>query len=223
MQRVKFDAAQRALRAGSENFALSEETHPSVLSALKRSDVTWAEMAIASSTIIAQNSVPRDSFLDIADLNLKLLSRTNIVVKKIVSAYSEDDRGEVGVGQAIDMAGRQRMLSQKMIKEATLIGLNYRKSDNRDFLNESLTLFDDSLFKLMYGSEADGIPSPPEAVLAKLQEVEALWLDLYPVMDEIATLGRADAFELGELSVSASELLGLSNAAVGLYEQAWIG
>ncbi|MEO1613048.1 MAG: type IV pili methyl-accepting chemotaxis transducer N-terminal domain-containing protein [Pseudomonadota bacterium] len=218
---TQFDAAQRALRSGSEDFGLPEETHPSVLSALSRSDVTWAEMSIAADAITSQGSVARQNFEDIAELNLKLLSRANIVVKKLVSAYSEDDRGGSGFGRAIDMAGRQRMLSQKMIKETALIGLNYRKSDNRDFLEETLTLFDDSLFKLMYGDEGEGIPEPPTEVFAKYQQVEALWLDLYPLMDETATLGRADDFELSELSVSAFDLLRLSNEAVGLYERAW--
>ncbi|MEL7466120.1 MAG: type IV pili methyl-accepting chemotaxis transducer N-terminal domain-containing protein [Pseudomonadota bacterium] len=218
---AQFDAAQRALRTGSEDFGLPEETHPSVLSALQRSDVVWAEMGIAASSINSQGSVSRQNFEDIAELNLKLLSRANIVVKKLVKAYSEDDRGNAGIGNAIDMAGRQRMLSQKMIKESALIGLGYRKGDNRDFLEETLTLFDESLFKLMYGDEGENIPEPPAEVLAKFQEVEALWLDLYPLMDEIATLGRADAFELGELSVSAFDLLRLSNEAVGLYERAW--
>ncbi|MEM7271285.1 MAG: type IV pili methyl-accepting chemotaxis transducer N-terminal domain-containing protein [Pseudomonadota bacterium] len=216
-----FDTAQQALRNGSDEFGLLEETHPSVLSALNKVDVAWAEMGDAATSIVNQGAVSRANFRSIAEVNLKLLSRSNIVVKKIVSAYSEDDRSDVGLAVAIDIAGRQRMLSQKMIKEAALIGLKYRKSDNREFLNETLEEFDSSLFKLMYGAADEDIPEAPPEVLSKLQQVESLWLDIFPLMDEIASLGRADSFELEELSASALDLLSLSNEAVQLYERAW--
>ncbi len=216
-----FEAAQVGLRSGSDSFGLLPETHPSVISALNKVDIIWGEMRDTTQAILQRGKVARADFNVIADVNLRLLSRANIVVKKLVSAYAEDDRDGLGVAQAIDMAGRQRMLSQKMIKEAAMIGLKFKRSENREFLTETTELFDSSLFTLMYGNENEDIPAPPDAVLAKLKEVETLWLDLYPLMDEIASLGRAGAFELEELSYSANELLSLSNEAVMLYEQSW--
>lgn len=127
----------------------------------------------------------------------------------------------MGVAQAIDMAGRQRMLSQKMIKEAAMIGLKFRRSENREFLTETTELFDTSLFALIYGDENEDIPPAPDAVKAKLEDVGTLRLALYPLMDEIALLGRAGEFELEEPSYSANELLSLSNEAVRLYKQSW--
>lgn len=216
-----FEAAQVGLRGGSDSFGLLPETHPSVITSLNKVDVVWAEMRETAKTIVQRGKVSRTDFSVISDVNLRLLSRANIVVKKLVSAYAENDRDDLGVAKAIDMAGRQRMLSQKMIKEAAMIGLKFRKSENREFLTETTELFDSSLFKLIYGSESEDIPEAPEEVRLKLQEVETLWLDLYPLMDEIASLGRAGAFELEELSYSANELLSLSNEAVRLYEQSW--
>ncbi|MEM7545293.1 MAG: type IV pili methyl-accepting chemotaxis transducer N-terminal domain-containing protein [Pseudomonadota bacterium] len=220
---AQFDLAQKALREGSGDFGLPKETHPSVLAALGRSDDAWADMAGTCSEITTRRTVSRQNLQDIAKLNLDVLSRANIVVKKMIAVYQTDDRSDLGSARAIDMAGRQRMLSQKMIKEAALIGLKFRKTDNRRFLEETLTTFDNSLFKLMYGDENDDFPAAPEPVLERLLDVEALWLDLYPLMDEIASSGRADSFELGELSASALRLLTMSNEAVERYEQSWQG
>lgn len=219
----EFEIALNGLVNGSGDLGLEKEEHRSVLAALSRVQEVWRDMSISAANIVSRRTVSRLDLQEIADLNLKVLSRSNVAVKKIVAAYESGDRSNAGLARAIDMAGRQRMLSQKMIKEAALIGLGFRKSDNRDFLSETLTLFDESLFKLMYGNEDDGIPEPPAEVLEKLEQVEYLWLELYPVMDEIATLGRADNFELNELSNSALDLLSMSNQAVGLYELAWTG
>lgn len=216
-----FESAQIGLRNGSENHGLIAETHPSVISSLNKVDLIWGEMKEAVQSINQRGKVARADFNVISEVNLRLLSRANIVVKKLVSAYSENDRDDLGIAQAIDMAGRQRMLSQKMIKEAAMIGLSSKKRENREFLAESAELFDTSLFALMWGDENQNIPAPPEAVKERFKIVEALWLDLYPLLDEIASLGRAGKFELEELSFSANELLTLSNDAVVSYVETW--
>lgn len=216
-----FEKAQVGLRNGSDSQGLVAETHSSVISSLNKVDLTWVEMREAVKEIGQNGRVSRADFGVIADTNLRLLSRANIVVKKMVSAYSENDRDDLGIAQAIDMAGRQRMLSQKMIKEAAMIGLSAKKRENREFLTETAELFDTSLFALMWGDENQNIPAPTEAVKAQFEKVESLWLDLYPLLDEIASLGRAGKFELEELSFSANELLGLSNDAVQGYVASW--
>ena len=77
-----FEAAQLALRRGSDSFGLFPETHPSVVSYLNKVDGIWVEMRDTSKAIIQRGRVARADFNIISDVNLRLLSRANIVVKK---------------------------------------------------------------------------------------------------------------------------------------------
>ncbi len=77
-----FEAAQLALRSGSVSFGLLPETHPSVFSSLNKVDGIWVEMRDTSEAIIQRGRVARADFNIISDVNLRLLSRANIVVKK---------------------------------------------------------------------------------------------------------------------------------------------
>lgn len=214
-----FEKSLAGLRSGSADLGLPVEDHPSVLAALDRVDLIWERYGAAIAEIAANDGVAKQELGVLAALNMKVLARANVVVKKLVAAYGGVATSE-GRAIAIDVAGRQRMLSQKMVKEGALIGLNYKRTENREFLTETIELFDDSLFGLMYGNEALKLPKPPAIVLAKLQEVEALWLDSYPILEDIAASGRADKFDLQAVALNRDPLLTTMNEAVGLYEAA---
>ena len=216
---AEFDRARIGLRLGDADLGLTREDHPSVLAAIEKVDQIWPRFGAAISEIAADGDVHSQELGALAALNMKVLSRANVVVKKLVAAYGGQTANPLEAN-AIDAAGRQRMLTQKMTKEAALIGLNYRRSENRSALRETIELFDNSLFGLMYGDKAASLPKPPQAVFEKLQEVEALWLDSYPILDDIASAGRADLLDLQAVALNCDPLLSLSNEAVTAYELA---
>jgi len=75
----------------------------------------------------------------------------------------------------INIAGKQRMLSQKISKETFFI-VHRHTNDFRE-LNTAVGLFESSLKDLLYGNDATGIYAPQNArIQAKLEEVMALWL-----------------------------------------------
>ncbi len=80
----------------------------------------------------------------------------------------------------VDVAGRQRMLSQKI---ALLTGMIMRgKEEAREELQETLNLYHNSLITLREGGPAPGIagntllPPSPEAILPSLMAAENQWL-----------------------------------------------
>lgn len=80
-------------------------------------------------------------------------------------------------GNAINMAGRQRMLTQRMSKEFFLVAQGYKVDDNKGNMAASVALFDSSLHKLMNGSANDGIPvAPTDEVLSELLTVLRMWM-----------------------------------------------
>ena len=84
----------------------------------------------------------------------------------------------------INIAGKQRMLSQKISKETFFI-VHRHTNDFRE-LNTAVALFESSLKDLLYGNDSKGIYAPQnERIKAKLEEVMALWL---PFRSEVEAL-----------------------------------
>ena len=74
----------------------------------------------------------------------------------------------------INIAGKQRMLTQKMSKEIFYI----KQKQSVDFreLNSAINLFDDNLKDLMYGNEVKSILPPKNLkIKSKLEEVSLIW------------------------------------------------
>lgn len=84
----------------------------------------------------------------------------------------------------INIAGKERMLSQKMSKEVFFI-VHRHTNDFRE-LNTAVGLFENSLKDLLYGNDSKGIYAPQnDRIKAKLEEVMALWL---PFREEVEAL-----------------------------------
>lgn len=75
--------------------------------------------------------------------------------------------------QTINMAGRQRMLSQKIAKEALLVAAQVEQQST---LKKTMELFESSHKKIMLGNEDLGMNAikDPE-ILKQMQHVETLW------------------------------------------------
>ena len=70
----------------------------------------------------------------------------------------------------INIAGKERMLSQKMSKEIFFI-IHRHENDFRE-LNTAVDLFENNLKDLLYGNSAKGIYAPQnEKIESKLEEV----------------------------------------------------
>lgn len=82
------------------------------------------------------------------------------------------------MGQAINIAGRQRMLTQKMAKEALLVHLKIDPIENSNHLIKTMKTFESSLKNLQEGSKALKIPKVPTPQIANyLQKVQSRWVD----------------------------------------------
>ena len=113
----------------------------------------------------------------------------------------------------INIAGKQRMLSQKISKETFFI-VHRHTNDFRE-LNTAVGLFESSLKDLLYGNESKGIYAPQnERIQAKLEEVMALWL---PFRVEVEALKKGIEEvrpDMEVLTPRIEKLLVLSDAVV---------
>lgn len=84
----------------------------------------------------------------------------------------------------INIAGKERMLSQKISKETFFI-VHRHTNDFRE-LNTAVNLFESSLKDLLYGNDSKGIYAPQnERIKLKLEEVMLLWV---PFSEEVEKL-----------------------------------
>ena len=90
------------------------------------------------------------------------------------------------LANAINLAGKQRMLTQKMSKEALLIYLGIDLQKNATSLKETSALFDKTLNGLLNGDRELGlVKSNNKEIEAKLNEVKRLWI---PFSKKIANI-----------------------------------
>ncbi len=119
---------------------------------------------------------------------------------------------------AVNMAGRQRMLSQKMSKEFALLALGVDTANQQTSLTATMELFESSLAKLQNGDAAAGIPAPPgEAIQVQLKHVEELWLSFKEVLESGRALETVDSATLAKVAAQNLLLLQEANKAVQLY------
>ena len=78
--------------------------------------------------------------------------------------------------KTINIAGLQRMLSQKLTKELLFIQVKVNVEENRQNIIQTVTHFNINLNALMYGSKKQNIPSPAtEQIFNKLQLIKNRW------------------------------------------------
>ncbi|MBT5772832.1 MAG: HAMP domain-containing protein [Dehalococcoidia bacterium] len=121
-------------------------------------------------------------------------------------------------GATINIAGRQRMLSQKMTKEALQVAAGGTAA--LASLEATASEFDATLDDLVNGNAERGIPTPQGDVLAQLETVRALWEPFHEEVEIVLTAAvDSTAFSTAIEHITSGNLALLteSNAAVGMY------
>lgn len=127
--------------------------------------------------------------------------------------------GQTHDAKVINLAGAQRMLSQKMSKEAFEV---VHTGKSPDGLKQTMSRFGTVLSALQRGDDELGIPKPEnEKIIAQLAEVDKLWrpfLENLSQITEPSTLPEQKQRALQFVSENNSTLLTEMNSAVTLLE-----
>ncbi|MDX8348988.1 type IV pili methyl-accepting chemotaxis transducer N-terminal domain-containing protein [Cognatiyoonia sp. IB215446] len=214
-----FTRTDVALRDGDPSMRLGPETHSDVISALQRVDPHWATYMI-----IAEKGID-EAYVEYADLavmdetGLDVLKFMNIAVYKTARAWAEGSENlDLGLAITIDIAGRQRMLTQLAVKNVCLMREAEDPTVYADSLANAVELFDSSLLALQDGFGDIGVIAPPTTEISQtLREVSELWQPIRVVMDRAADGDPISDRELSSLARDTELLLQKMNEAVGLY------
>ncbi len=121
------------------------------------------------------------------------------------------------MAEKIDLSGRQRMLSQKILKEKLLVLYNIQKSKNQPKLQKDVEDFDNVLHDLMYGSKKRNWgPESINHILKQLKIVESIWKKFKPLMYK-DKLSKSELKSINKLNM---KLLKEMDKAVKMYQEA---
>ncbi len=216
-----FDKTLKGLRSGDAGLGLPATDEPRIVRQLGKIDELWAGVKPVFDTISQSKTASADQIGEIASQNLPLLKAMNkAVLMYEKAARSGSMAANEGLATSINLAGKQRMLTQKMSKEFLLIAYGHQAEDNKLNLLESYSLFDRTLTGLEAGDEVLGLPGTQDAaILSQLKVVKELWQPFKLLVKAAAESGEMDDADKDALADSNLPLLKEMNKAVKLFEQ----
>ena len=217
-----FDKTLKGLRDGSDELRLPPTTSRRIVRQLDKVDALWAEFYPVIQNVIANKQVTQEEVASIASKNLPLLKEMN----KAVGLYEKDAakgglKADPGLAATINLAGKQRMLTQKMSKEFLLVALGHEVESNQLNLLETFTLFERTLKGLVDGDDTLGLPGTTQpAITDQLDVVNSIWLDFKPIVSKGSSAGAEITDDMVvNLASNNLPLLSEMNKAVGMYEK----
>jgi len=136
------------------------------------------------------------------------------LVKRYEASNSSSNYLEKARLRVVNVAGRQRMLTQKMTKEKLL--LLKGKKEYASKLEGTIKLFDTSLIALIKGDKSQNISKPTnEKITNQLAVVSKLWNQLKPLYEK----KKNSAKELAIIISKNTTLLKEMNAMVQMAEK----
>jgi hypothetical protein len=215
-----FDQTLADLRDGNTSLEMLAEINPGILEGLDIVARHWAKYSSTVGAILSEGSVSDDHLQAVAEVNIPTLVDMNRTVGLFEEKYGSSGDIHPALALAINVSGRQRMLSQKASKEFCLIAAGIEVEHNRSELARTVKLFEDSLNGLTDGDEGIGLPGAPnDEILAQLEKVRQIWMPLKAVFKKVADGANPTAEEIARVAADNNPLLVEMNKAVWMYDQ----
>ena len=173
---AEFDKIIVALRVGDETLGImAPETNRRTLHDLDEVEAEWLSIHTAIDNVLADGHDVESAHI-IDDHNLRLLDLTTQLASDITGQYAHPYEISAADALLIEFAGRQRMLTQKMAKDACEIWTDYHADTATVHLRETMVIFENSLLALRDGMPSVGIrPAPNDTIRADLDSLIARW------------------------------------------------
>jgi len=193
-----FDKTLKGLIGGDATLGLPKTTNEAILKQLEVVSGLWGPF---------KASIEKGDLAAISKQNIPLLKNMNKAVQ--MYAKASGSKLDPAMAQTINLAGRQRMLTQKMTKELLLAANGIEVEANKANAKKTFTLFKTTL--------ADLTAKAPNAEIKTQLGVVKTLMDTYqPIIESgdtsEAALKKAEALNM--------KLLKNSNKAVKMYEAA---
>ncbi len=205
-----FPTTLNRLIRGDTLLNLPATTDPQVRWALQGARMVWGQVEPRVKAVLTGDASP-EALRDLAEHEPALLTASQGVVAALTANLAISPNQATRL-RAVDMAGRQRMLSQAIIMEACLLSraeaLGLDTTTHHAAITARTDLFELSMSMLRVGDDDAGVAPPPD-----IQTEEALdrslliWTDMRELLDP-ALEGQALSLDtLDDLAVAYETLL----------------
>ncbi len=216
----EFDKIVNALTYGDPSMnVIGEETRRKTLHRIGKLNELWAPFRQSVDVMLEK---PNDAaaYSGLAENNMRLLDAAKRLVSEISGQYSNPAELLQSDALVIDIAGRQRMLTQKISKEACMIWSGMGDADTAKALADTMNLFEVSLSALINGlPEAGIIPAPNEEIKTGLDEIWADWTAMKVTLAELTEGEGIPADTQVATFKKLNTTLANMNAVVGMYTE----
>ena len=215
---AEFDLIIKGLEFGEESLGIrGAETDRKVLIDINKLHTHWEPLHSEIADIIA-NGGSDEEVIHIARSSHEVLSVAKHLVSVLVGEYSDPTALLQTDAMTIDIAGRQRMLAQRISKNMCLVMSGFDTERAQKELGNARQIYDASLNALRFGMPEAGIAAVESTeIIAKLDSVLALWTKVQPILDRGQAGENLGTDEMADLFHSMNSLTGQMNEIVGMY------
>jgi hypothetical protein len=217
----EFDDILLGFKEGKGSSGVDRERFYAVNTVLKDVANLWAPYRAAVEEIIAAKSVD-DAHLKMIVGNDEVLEEAcQVVVHRLEQAYGEVDI-DASLALALDFAGRQRMITQKVCKEIALAATGNEAQEHHEKFKKNTTKFGKIVDALISGgNEYITMAKPPSnAALKALTQVQGHWAELQPTVAALDSVEVPSLDDVVHFCAEMDVLEAESEKAVLAYEEA---
>ncbi|MEL7526812.1 MAG: type IV pili methyl-accepting chemotaxis transducer N-terminal domain-containing protein [Pseudomonadota bacterium] len=206
------------LKKGDADQGMLPENNPEIVNDLAQVAQLWAGFQAVNEDILAKKTISDDQLSEISEINLPVLRQMHKTVGTIEKVYGSSGEVHPALALALNVSGRQRMLSQKASKEFCLVVAGVDVENSRAALKDTVELFEASLSGLINGDAAKALaPAPTPEILAQLQLVQQMWDPLHAIFLKVVEGDDASEDEINVIATNNNALLVEMNKAVFMY------
>ncbi|HBU08655.1 MAG: hypothetical protein A2216_04570 [Omnitrophica WOR_2 bacterium RIFOXYA2_FULL_45_12] len=215
-----FEKVLKGLRDGDASLNLPACENEEITTKLDKINLLFDEMIPLLSKVTEGGVLTPVELPVLAKLNLPILTTMDSTVKMFEQEAGKVLTKDPALALVINLAGKQRMLTQKMSKEALLMYLKIDMVSNSKMLRDTASLFDRTLKGLKDGDSELGLPiSRDEGIISQLDLVGSFWSAVKPLVEKTSNM---DNYVSKEEAAAVVELLSTilkeMDKAVKMYE-----
>lgn len=217
--RELFSQTLSGLRLGDASLDLPGTSDAGTMEVLGQVDAIWSRTNELLNSGIAAGRFTDQEIAVLVDLSPLLLAASENVVTAFINEARNGPIFTVLV-EAINVSGRERMLSQRMALQFFLVANGHDSAVNRQALRETTADFEVALRALIDGSpELRVIAAPTVDIRLQLAAVDGLWSnEVRPLMESMLAGHPPSPQMVAEVARLNLDLLQEMNRTVELYD-----
>lgn len=175
----------------------------------------WGDFRIVVDEIVASGQTSESIIKTVSNMNRMLFDECD----EVVTMYEIEAAQVIGrEAHVINLAGKERMLTQKMAKEFLLITLNVDADENKFRMERTGYFFERTLNGLIKGDKyLDLPPTTNKTIVQQLSKVQSLWNDFKHSICTAVNIGKWSQDSIRKIADLDLSLLAEMDKAVGMY------